>query len=494
MAPHPPAVATFFAPKLADEATVLEFRGSEALCRPYQFDIHLRVTGMSSREMDEQAAVGSAATLKLRRGADGRDAPFVFQGILSKVAVLVETREWALYQVSLVPRLWQLGLTRHSRVFTKMTVPDILAEVLESADLSQGSDFELRLQGDYPQEELVTMYGESKLAFLHRWMEREGMVYFFEHDPDGEGAAGGDKLIIADHPAAHAALAEGVSVPYRPLADDDNAAGACFDTFAMLRGRVVGAVKLSDYDYARPALELSAAQAVSDGQGFGQMVQHLGRFFDPEQAKRYAQLRAEAIQAREVTYHLAGSAFHLSAGWLVDVAEHARDAHNGRYLVHEVQHMGNQLGDELPPALERLIQPLTDRVYRAEARTVHSDTPFRPQQTTNWPRVAGYENAIVDGPADSEYAQIDDQGRYLVQMHFDESELTDGKRSTYVRMMQPHGGQTEGFHFPLRKGTEVKLGFDEGDPDRPFIAGVVPNATTPSPVTKTNHTQNVIST
>ncbi|MEM6849790.1 MAG: contractile injection system protein, VgrG/Pvc8 family, partial [Pseudomonadota bacterium] len=150
MAPQPPAVATFCAPNLADEATVLEFRGSEALCRPYQFDIHLRVTGMSSREMDEPAAVGSPETLNLPGGADGDDAPFVFQGILSKVAVLVETREWALYRVSLVPRLWQLGLTRHSRVFTKMAVPDILAEVLESAELSQGSDFELRLQGDYP--------------------------------------------------------------------------------------------------------------------------------------------------------------------------------------------------------------------------------------------------------------------------------------------------------------------------------------------------------
>ncbi len=483
----PSPVATFSAPKLTDAASVLEFRGSEALGRPYRFDIHLRVSGEAARNIDEQAAIGTAATLRLQRGTER--APFAFQGVLREVAVLLETTAWALYKVSLVPRIWQLGLTRHSRVFTKMAVPDILAEVLESAGLSQGSDFEMRLQGDYPTEELVTMYGESKLSFLHRWMEREGIVYFFEHDTADGGI---DKLILSDHPSAHAALAD-ESVPYRPLADDDTSAGACFDTFAMLRNAVVGAVKLSDYDYARPALDLSAEQAVSD-QGFGHVVEHMGRFFDPAQAKRYAQLRAEAIQSREVTYHVAGSALHLSAGWLMEVAEHARDAFNARYLVHEVQHMGNQLGDDLPPKLKQLIAPLTEHVYRAEARAVASDTPFRPQQTTAWPRVSGYENAIVDGPAESDYAQIDDQGRYLVQMHFDESELEDGKRSTYVRMMQPHGGRTEGFHFPLRKGTEVKLGFDEGDPDRPFIAGVVPNTTTPSPVTQANHTQNVIAT
>ena len=43
-------------------------------------------------------------------------------------------------------------------------------------------------------------------------------------------------------------------------------------------------------------------------------------------------------------------------------------------------------------------------------------------------------------------------------------------------MMQPHGGDIEGWHFPLRKGTEVLFTFLGGDPDRPVIAGVVPNA------------------
>ncbi|MEZ4306955.1 MAG: phage baseplate assembly protein V [Polyangiaceae bacterium] len=121
------------------------------------------------------------------------------------------------------------------------------------------------------------------------------------------------------------------------------------------------------------------------------------------------------------------------------------------------------------------------------------DTRFRTAQSA-WPRIYGFENGTVDGPGESQYAQIDDQGRYLVRFKFDTSDLPDGSTSTYLRMMQPHGGTTEGWHFPLRKGTEVMVSFQGGDPDRPVIAGVVPNAVQPSNVTSKNYTQNVLRT
>ena len=64
-----------------------------------------------------------------------------------------------------------------------------------------------------------------------------------------------------------------------------------------------------------------------------------------------------------------------------------------------------------------------------------------------------------------------------------------------MRKAQPYIGKNDsGMEFPLLKDTEVVLSFVNGDPDRPIIIGAVPNANTPSVVTKSNQTRNRIKT
>ncbi|MFO0587750.1 MAG: type VI secretion system tip protein TssI/VgrG [Polyangiaceae bacterium] len=464
-----------------EDTRVVGFRGSEGLSRLYAFELFLQITGSEARSFEIGDAVGAKSALVASRG-DGRD-PFVFAGVLSELSLLHETEERCLVRALLVPRLWHLSQTLHSRIFTQRSLPDILKAVLEEGGMS-GGDYELRLTGPYRPEEHVCQYAESDLSFLSRWMEREGVYYFFEHSEEGE------KLVLTDDKSSHKDLADG-AIRYFPDGGKDVTAGERLESFVCRHRTLPAGVHFHDYDYGKPTLDVTGSAPVSRN-GLGEIHLHGARVFTPDGAKRRAKIRAEQMKARERVFTGAGTALYLRSGATFEITDHPRAAFDAKYLAIEVEHQGNQLAGSAD--LRRLTGLDGEDVYRVHVTAIPADTVYRAEERTPWPRVYGTEHGVIDGEADSEYAQIDDHGRYLVRFAFDESDLGDGKASTWVRMMQPHGGGIEGWHFPLRKGTEVLFTFLGGDPDRPVIAGVVPNALKPSPVTRANHTKNVIQT
>ena len=62
------------------------------------------------------------------------------------------------------------------------------------------------------------------------------------------------------------------------------------------------------------------------------------------------------------------------------------------------------------------------------------------------------------------------------------------------RLAKPYSGDAYGFHFPLIQGTEVAIAFEEGDPDRPYIAHALHDSRHVDHVTDKNGTRNVIRT
>ncbi len=473
---------------LPTSASVAGFRGSEGLSRPYVFDVYVTVAG--DHDLEPEEAIGSRATLTIDPGvvdaavlARGLPADVSWGGILASVEMVKAIPGNTLYLARLVPRLWLLSLTKHSRVFTKKSIPEIITAVLEDEGLT---DYELRLSSSYEVEEHVCQYRESSLDFIHRWMEREGLYYFFEQSDDGE------KLVIVDSLERHDAVAHG-PVGYRPLAGSEGGAGRHFDNFTARAASLPANIRLADYDYAKPALDVIGAAPVS-ANGIGEVRDSSSgsRFFSAASGARVARVRAEELRASAAIHHATGTAIGLAAGYRFLLEDHPRPALNKDYLVTEANHLAR--GADSRGAWGRLEELEGEDVYRVDVTAVSADLQYRHPSRTTWPRIEGYENGIIDGPALSDYAQIDEHGRYAVKFKFDEGTLKDGKASTFVRMMQPHAGGIEGWHFPQRKGTEVVFLFLGGDPDRPVIAGAIPNATTPSPVTSGNHTKNVIQT
>jgi type VI secretion system secreted protein VgrG len=462
-------------------ANVVGFRGSEGLSRPYAFDVYINVPGTEEVVIEE--AIGMKAKLSI---LDGILEVSSWSGVFASFELVRAIKGNALYHARIVARLWELSLSQHSRMFTKSatpTIPDVIKAVLDEEGITD-YDLDHLKATPYPEEEHVCQYRESSLDFIHRWCEREGIYYFFEQTDDGE------KVVFVDNKSKHEAVKTG-AVRYHPSASNDRLAGRHFEHFIARHTHTPSSVKLMDYDYLKPTLEVSGNARVSQT-GVGEVALYGGRFFTSNQGSRLATIRSEELRARAIVYHAVGAAHGLYPGFTFALEDHPHLGLNKEYLTTSVEHFG--FVSDLAAAWGDLVKHVYDDVYRVDLMAIAADQQYRHPSQTPWPRIDGFENGIVDGAATSEYAQIDDHGRYLVKFKFDEGTLKDGKASTFVRMMQPHGGAVEGFHFPLRKGTEVMFVFMGGDPDRPVIAGVVPNAQKPSPVLAVNHTQNIIQT
>jgi len=459
----------------ADTFGVVEFRGREGLSQCYEFQV-LLVSG--NPEIDLLRVLDHPATFTIHR-QDGR--AITQHGILLRFEQLHAVDNLAFYQACLVPRLFRLSLGRHSQVFLDQSVPDLIAACLREGGLA-GRDFEFRLQGHYPAFEYVCQYNESHLEFISRWLEREGLYYFFEQGAEGE------KVIITDHKLCHVAHPQGEPVRYAPpSAMESFESEATVQAFNCAFRPLPAMVRVRDYNYRKPALDISATAEV-DARGRGEAYYYGMRAATQEEAKRLARLLAERLHSRREIFEGNGSVPFLTAGFTFSLKEHYRDSCNQDYLTTTVWHEGSQ-AEYLSAGLTRDAAENSGKAfYRNRFQAIPAGTQYRPELQTPRPKIMGTISACVDAAGSGLYADLDEFGRYKVILPFDLSGRRNGKASAWFRMATPYAGSKHGLHFPLHKGTEVLLVFEDGDPDRPVIAAAVPNPEHPSPVTGTTQT------
>lgn len=461
------------------DVELLAFRGSESLNEVYEIPLALRVPSAAGFDVDK--VIGARATLEIRVPPlpGGAESPQLLHGLFAYVEHIQEAAGYALYRATLVPQLWHASQGLHSQVFVEQSVPDILRAVLAS-DGIEAVRFDLA--SSYPALPHVCQYQESNLAFITRWIEREGMYYFLEQGDDHE------TLVITDHRGAHTALPTRAA-RYFPGATADTGVGEAFADFRCHARALPATVRFRDYDYKNPKLDVAGSAPVS-ARGRAEINVHGANFTTPTDGARLARLKAEELKAHERVFSGHGRVFNMRPGYTFTLDEHPHGAFNAAYLVTSVEHYGNLAAAD--PAIQAMLDVPYDDEYRVDVVAIPATVQYRPRRKTAWPRIYGYEMATVDGASPSAYAQINADGCYKVKIHFDEADAAGAQASTWVRMLQPHGGTNEGFHFPLRAGTEVMLSFLGGDPDRPVIAGVLPNALTQSPVVAGNNTMNVL--
>ncbi|PAP75730.1 type VI secretion system Vgr family protein [Rubrivirga marina] len=458
---------------------VVRFEGTEAISRPYRFEVELV---SDDPEVAFEDVIDKPATLTMYRGDDPSEVDGIVVDFEQSHEAGGQSEFRYAYRAVLVPRLWRLGLSFQSRIFQNLTVEEIVSKVLDDA----GVDYRFKLSASYDPREYTTQYKETDLDFVQRLLEFEGIRYYFTHE-------GGAETLVMSDDASDAPDVEGDPVVGYSHADGLRPSDS-LETIRdfLARQRLVTAkAEIKDYNYRTPETELFSETEHGQKPALGVHSDSAVHMMDGGRGGQLAKVRSEEIETTRLTMTGTGDCLRFRSGHRFSLTDHYRDGLNQDYLLVEVQHLGTQpdaaeshgtttrAADEAPPG------------YSNAFTCVPATTPYRPPRLTPEPKLPGVLTAKVES-AGGTYAPVDDQGRYRVRFPFDIGDAGDAGATKPVRLAQGYTGGGYGMHFPVHKGAEMVVACVDGNVDRIVGLSTVYNPTQFSPVTSSNPSENVL--
>ena len=466
----------------ADKFAVVTMNGFEAISKNFNFDL---ILVSDDDKIDFADMLSNPAKFEIF-SPDGKSST-PYHGVLSEFEQLHMAGLHVFYRAVLAPKMQRLEQYRTSEVYLNdQTIPAILETVLKHGGLKPG-DFEKKVRGTYRERSFVCQYQETDFDFVTRWMEKEGIYYYFDHSGQAE------KLVFIDESSAQPAEVLKLNYVLQASTLNDSDIDSV-QSFVCRQKPLPKQVILQGFNYLdAKAHTLKETAQVSD-KGTGDVMLYGENFLNSKEGERYAKLRAQEIACSGKVFLGAATAVGLRSGYFMELAGHYRSDMNGKYLVTEVEHEGSQAGVLLAGIAHSFGGTSGETSYNCRFRAIPSGVQYRPERLAIRPHVAGSMSAIVDAEGDGKYAEMDELGQYKVQLPFSTTGKGANKGSARVRMATPYSGHGYGMHFPLHKGAEVLLSFIDGDPDQPVIMNAAPNSENLSVVNNKNASVDMLKT
>lgn len=429
----------------------------EGLSQTFSFDVHV-VSQNGAIEPDKLLHQPVCVAVQ----SDGAAIRY-FHGIVQQISSHGTTRdqtnrEYHIYRLLLVPRLWFLSQTVDCRVFQELTVTDILHQLFGDIGLT-----DVTLPPPGPKRPYTVQFNESDLRFATRLMEEEGYFYFFEH------TASTHKLIIANQGSAF----KDIGGPSLHLAG--GVENTAITEWSRPARTARGKMKLKDYDPEKPDTVLQAEKPTTlatSGKEQRDDFRWPANSFQMDTVTDRSQWDMQAAEAEASLFEGASRFAKLVAGGKFKVTSRPAHPHDNTYVLRTVSH---EAADE--SWLTQGAAPSYDNHFTCFPAAV----PWRQPIATPRPRMEGIHTALVLGPQhgkeaairsqDGEEIHTDALGRVKVRFYWDHRAETTGGQGVWARVVQPWAGKGWGAQFIPRVGTEVAVAFVDADPDRPMVIG-----------------------
>lgn len=452
-----------------DTFYVTEVQGSEAISEPYWFKVIF-----ASKNIDLQADELLLQSVMLKVFTSDAQQSAQYSGLIFEFSMLKRVNDHVLYELEFRPRLWKLSFNRITDVYCEeKNIPEIVAQKLLASGITS-ERFEQRLKDPsvYRKRSFICQFYETDLNFISRYMEAEGIYYFFDQTTEFN-----EKLVMVDYRLGVPDTKKKLyffDVQDMPTEMQDNRVTQISSTKKVTHAKIV----MQDFNYRKANLEESLKSEVDvDTSGIGTSMYWGYNLRSPGDAARMAKIRKEEQLCDQLTLRGFSTATGLRSGYIASVDRHFQSSLNKDYLVTAVKHQGTQSFSWLNAQVGAVgSQTSTGTTYTCEFSACDGTLEYRAKRKSRWPFIAGTLSGIVDDEGSGKYAQLNEHGQYKVQLLFDLTSKETNRGSAWMRMMSPYSGQGHGMAWPLLKGTEVVIGFMGGDPDQPFILGAVPNS------------------
>ncbi|EOT9444334.1 type VI secretion system Vgr family protein [Escherichia coli] len=474
-------------PSCPSSLDVEGFSGTEGISKIYRYDIIFTST---DRHPDAAWFLRKSATLIMGTGLLGSlTEQKKVHGVITDFSRISGSEDQAQYRITLKPFISLLDKQfRTHRFFVNKSVPEVVEQILTEHGL-KGWEYEFSLKRTYPKREQINQYQESDLRFIQRLLAEVGIFYFFTLHPDAQT----EVIHFGD---TQAALIFDKTLPVNsPSGMSDSGTDSVWAL--NVEHRVVESrVITNDYNHREAQNILMSVPAdMTRGEGYdtsyGEVYHYRPRHTErgdkidpaPETANFWARLDHERFLAEQT--RITGKSTDASL------------------LPAQVLTITDSIPPVLPAPLQEpvlLTQLLFTGSRKSALQVMLSAVPY--SEIVCWrppllprPKITGTMTARVTSAKEGDiYAWQDASGMYRVKFDADRDDKNPGQESMPVRLAKPYSGDAYGFHFPLIQGTEVAIAFEEGDPDRPYIAHALHDSRHVDHVTDKNGTRNVIRT
>lgn len=438
---------------LGKDALLLQsLRLREGLNQP--FDLTLQLQSPSLIE-NTHRLLGAPVTVTIRLP---HEESRYLHGRILRFRVVAAKIDLITYEAEVGPWFSLLRLSTDCRIFHKMSVPEIVKQVLGEVGFS---DYHMGLSEPYHPKGTVTQYRESHFDFVSRLLEQEGIAYYFKHTRHK------DILVMCDHPNAFRPMPGYETLPYQPDQEQRPDIERVVEWAQEVNLESHG-ITVHDYDYTTPRLDLTAtAQTpMMPGEMIGDLFEVPGYFERVPEGEQYARVRLEELNCRRKIYTGAARCAGLAAGATFQLTGSPFAHESNDYLVTEMKlHL---VSADFTSGDLSYWDASECRVTAIEARK-----PFRPPRVTPRPVITEIQTAVVTAPEgyDPNVPFISPIGSVKVQFRWDRHGRNDDQSSGWVRVAQISAGSGWGSMFIPRAGNEVVVAFEFGDPDRPIVIG-----------------------